>query len=291
VHEYRQFSWSYPARSLLAQFSARILRNTQSSNLSGISTPIDCSCVRTLPLHYNLSSINSFMLLGRFKVRMASGFVSSMPRLGFVYAGRVDRFGVSVGFPVVLDPCFVRPTRARQRLQTRKAEDDRLVWARCIRTVWSRYIPYSQPNPASHLSQSLPLPSSRQNASCHPIMGKRVCKFKKAPGAPRRFTSAYMFFSTQKHKQLRAEFAKRGEMVRITVLITHAQPLGSLQLVLSFSFLSHGISASFAGTVHDTADRQASLCRLEVDDEGRARALGSHGDSRQGQVPPRNGQL
>ena len=48
------------------------------------------------------------------------------------------------------------------------------------------------------------------------IMTKRAAtkKFKKAPGAPRRFTSAYMYFSSEKHKELRSEFENRGETVR-----------------------------------------------------------------------------
>lgn len=36
-------------------------------------------------------------------------------------------------------------------------------------------------------------------------------KYKKAPQAPRRFKSSYMFFSTKKHKEIRAELAERGE--------------------------------------------------------------------------------
>lgn len=30
-----------------------------------------------------------------------------------------------------------------------------------------------------------------------------ITKYKKAPQAPRRFKSAYMFFSTEKHKEIR----------------------------------------------------------------------------------------
>lgn len=38
-------------------------------------------------------------------------------------------------------------------------------------------------------------------------------KMKKAPQAPRRFKSAYMFFSTEKHKQIRGQMAARNEKV------------------------------------------------------------------------------
>ena len=37
-----------------------------------------------------------------------------------------------------------------------------------------------------------------------------VVKYKKAPEAPRRFKSSYMFFSTVKHKEIRAELTKKG---------------------------------------------------------------------------------
>lgn len=39
---------------------------------------------------------------------------------------------------------------------------------------------------------------------------KNKTKYKKAPQAPRRFKSAYMFFSTTKHKEIREELASRG---------------------------------------------------------------------------------
>lgn len=35
-------------------------------------------------------------------------------------------------------------------------------------------------------------------------------KLKKAPQAPRRFKSSYMFFSTAKHKEIRAELTAKG---------------------------------------------------------------------------------
>ncbi|KAG7343683.1 HMG high mobility group box-containing protein [Nitzschia inconspicua] len=39
-------------------------------------------------------------------------------------------------------------------------------------------------------------------------------KYKKAPNAPRRFKSSYMFFSTQKHKEIREETTKEGETTK-----------------------------------------------------------------------------
>lgn len=40
-------------------------------------------------------------------------------------------------------------------------------------------------------------------------------KYKKAPNAPRRFKSSYMFFSTFKHKQIREELAKEGKNSKV----------------------------------------------------------------------------
>jgi len=37
---------------------------------------------------------------------------------------------------------------------------------------------------------------------------KKPVKYKKAPEAPKRFKSAYMFFSTAKHQEIREQYAK-----------------------------------------------------------------------------------
>ncbi len=43
-----------------------------------------------------------------------------------------------------------------------------------------------------------------------------VVKYTKAPQAPRRFKSAYMFFSTEKHKDFRKELAAKGENDKVS---------------------------------------------------------------------------
>eukprot|EP00542_Grammatophora_oceanica_P014777 CAMPEP_0194028908 /NCGR_PEP_ID=MMETSP0009_2-20130614/2782_1 /TAXON_ID=210454 /ORGANISM="Grammatophora oceanica, Strain CCMP 410" /LENGTH=435 /DNA_ID=CAMNT_0038668441 /DNA_START=274 /DNA_END=1581 /DNA_ORIENTATION=- len=43
-------------------------------------------------------------------------------------------------------------------------------------------------------------------------------KYKKAPSAPRRFKSAYMFFSTEKHRAIRQELSKKGISEKTTVI-------------------------------------------------------------------------
>jgi hypothetical protein len=44
-------------------------------------------------------------------------------------------------------------------------------------------------------------------------------KYKKAPNAPRRFKSSYMFFSTQKHKEIREERAKAGDDPKVSTVL------------------------------------------------------------------------
>jgi hypothetical protein len=46
-------------------------------------------------------------------------------------------------------------------------------------------------------------------------------KYKKAPQAPRRFKSSYMFFSIGKHKQIRIDLAEKGETVKVNACWTH----------------------------------------------------------------------
>eukprot|EP00934_Nitzschia_sp_Nitz4_P006598 Nitzschia sp. Nitz4//scaffold191_size41780//39658//41064//NITZ4_007478-RA/size41780-augustus-gene-0.65-mRNA-1//1//CDS//3329540214//6588//frame0 len=45
---------------------------------------------------------------------------------------------------------------------------------------------------------------------------KPQLKYKKAPQAPRRFKSSYMFFSTEKHKSIRRDLAEKGEVDKMS---------------------------------------------------------------------------
>lgn len=54
-----------------------------------------------------------------------------------------------------------------------------------------------------------PSPSSKEHAAI---------KYKKAPEAPRRFKSSYMFFSTTKHKQIREELDEAGKGNKVRTL-------------------------------------------------------------------------
>jgi len=40
-------------------------------------------------------------------------------------------------------------------------------------------------------------------------------KYRKAPGAPKRFKSAFIFFSTEKHKEIRAEMGEKGSAEKV----------------------------------------------------------------------------
>jgi HMG (high mobility group) box len=47
---------------------------------------------------------------------------------------------------------------------------------------------------------------------------KKSSKFKKAPGSPRRFKSAFIYFSSLKHKEIRNDLTKNGEKVRASAV-------------------------------------------------------------------------
>jgi len=60
-------------------------------------------------------------------------------------------------------------------------------------------------------------------------------KYKKAPQAPRRFKSSYMFFSTTKHKEIRAELTAKGEgKVRVYEVFVSPSRVESSRIELSF---------------------------------------------------------
>jgi hypothetical protein len=59
-------------------------------------------------------------------------------------------------------------------------------------------------------------------------------KYKKAPQAPRRFKSAYMFYSTEKHKQIREELSKNGDTIVSTNVHTITQRPQHARSHLSF---------------------------------------------------------
>lgn len=43
-----------------------------------------------------------------------------------------------------------------------------------------------------------------------PMLKKTAAKFKKAPQAPKRFKSAFIFFSTEKHREIRSQLGDKG---------------------------------------------------------------------------------
>lgn len=52
-----------------------------------------------------------------------------------------------------------------------------------------------------------------------PVEPKLSTKFKKAPDAPKRFKSAYIFFSAEKHKLMRAQAENKSVTVRLRGLV------------------------------------------------------------------------
>ena len=77
------------------------------------------------------------------------------------------------------------------------------------------------------MSSGRPSPHLRQFA---PV------RYKKAPQAPRRFKSSYMFFSTTKHKEIRAELTAKGQgqKVRIRKQSSQNQVVNSYNMLLRF---------------------------------------------------------
>ena len=63
-------------------------------------------------------------------------------------------------------------------------------------------------------------------------MGKKnQVKYKKAPQAPRRFKSSYMFFSTEKHSLIRQELAEKGGTEKVQLSIYCDLVIGYCELI------------------------------------------------------------
>ena len=92
------------------------------------------------------------------------------------------------------------------------------------------------------MSSGRPSPHLRQFA---PV------RYKKAPQAPRRFKSSYMFFSTTKHKEIRAELTAKGQgqKVRRRKQSSQNQVVNSYNMLLRFFlFFSTRLSLSLSLT-------------------------------------------
>ena len=96
------------------------------------------------------------------------------------------------------------------------------------------------------MSSGRPSPHLRQFA---PV------RYKKAPQAPRRFKSSYMFFSTTKHKEIRAELTAKGQgqKVRIRKQSSQNQVVNSYNMLLRFFlFFSTRLSLSLSLSLSHT---------------------------------------
>lgn len=58
--------------------------------------------------------------------------------------------------------------------------------------------------------------TTRKQLKKKSVSKKTTAKYKKAPGAPRRFKSAFIFFSTQKHKEIRTGLGEKGSKEKTT---------------------------------------------------------------------------
>jgi hypothetical protein len=76
----------------------------------------------------------------------------------------------------------------------------------------------ASPSPTSEVlvKDSLTIESGNE-VNKKPSSGtKTLAKFRKAPQAPRRFKSAFIFFSTEKHKEIRAQLFETGVAEKVT---------------------------------------------------------------------------
>lgn len=110
---------------------------------------------------------------------------------------------------------------------------------------------------------------AKKPAHSRPTGDCRV-RFRKAPGAPRRFKSSYMFFSTERHKSIREGLEKEGRKEKVKVLVT-------LFAFRSYSRCLRTGTHSCASTISCIIDDgycQDGCNRMEGNDTRRAETMG-----------------
>ena len=139
-------------------------------------------------------------------------------------------------------PCF-GPARLYYQQQTsmwtslvalRRFKPSNLRWIVLIRCCFFFAIFLSHPPTHSH--------SVVRNMTSK----KKQPKYKKAPQAPRRFKSSYMFFSTFKHKEIRKELNEEAGDTKVRQKLTY----GTHQLSFNVgtgccSYVSHGSHSAY----------------------------------------------
>lgn len=111
---------------------------------------------------------------------------------------------------------------------------------------------------------------------------KGRAKYKKAPGAPKRFKSAFIFFSTAKHKEIRKKLGAEGngtEKVRPVIVIWYlaCRESNSISLIQTTSLAHLLFYCTFC---IDYQRGQASFRSLERTVKGGSRKVGRHGQGR-----------
>lgn len=151
---------------------------------------------------------------------------------------------------------------------------------------------------------AVPPPSSTRNVATttksHGSSSKTAAvsaatKYKKAPDAPKRFKSAFIIYSAEKHKEIKEDLAKQGRAEKVS-------ERNSLDFdLLVWRHIVNGFTArpshSSASSLHNTGSLltnhyssivtdnghcQARLGSLERDGPNRERKLGNQGPKRQG---------
>jgi hypothetical protein len=118
--------------------------------------------------------------------------------------------------------------------------------------------------------------SGDQNDDETPSVAKKMpaARFKKAPQAPRRFKSAFIFFSSEKHRQIREQMGEKGVTEKvITIMIHSGAP----------SQYYHMISVH-KSPLSDNQYREAGIGGMERNASTGKRKVGDLGPERQGPI-------
>jgi hypothetical protein len=60
------------------------------------------------------------------------------------------------------------------------------------------------------------VPEYQRSGKATPVSKRTIAKLKKAPDAPKRFKSAFIFFSTEKHKEIRSQLGDKGPAEKVS---------------------------------------------------------------------------
>lgn len=71
------------------------------------------------------------------------------------------------------------------------------------------------------MEANVALPEYQSTDKATPVSKRTLSKLKKAPDAPKRFKSAFIFFSTEKHKEIRSQLGDKGLAEKVSAYQSH----------------------------------------------------------------------